>query len=208
MLQLLVGGESMFIYNEDKFRVSKHCQERYAERIVGKSSKLDINTYIAKHEDKIRNDIAKMLLYGEKIYRGKALCGLTKNKEENTIILCGSWVIIYSEPKDLVITMYKIDFGVGEEFNKEYVRKALDMLRVVENRMQKADSNNEEERKAIEGEISKYEEKIERYTELVRDMQAHVDVLKQELETISCKGRELELKRTELISKLIGKKVQ
>lgn len=51
----------MFLYNEEKFRVSPHCQQRYVERIVGKTDKLEINTYIAKHEEKIHDDIAKML---------------------------------------------------------------------------------------------------------------------------------------------------
>lgn len=198
----------MFLYNEEKFKISKHCQERYVERVVGKYDKLEINTYIAKHEDKIRTDIGKMLTYGDKIYKGKALGGLARNKEENTIILSGSWVIIYSEPKDLVVTMYKIDLGLGEEFNKEYVQKVLARVKKVEERLQKVGQVNDEERRDLENEIAQYDDRIEQYSSLIKDMQAHRDALKQELETMSCKDKELEMERVELISKLIGKKVQ
>ena len=198
----------MFSFDEENFKVSKHCQERYAERIAGKSVKLDINSYIAKHGDKIRNDIAKMLTYGNVIYRGMSLGGLSKNKEENTIILSGTWIVIYSECKNLVVTLYKIDLGLGEEFNKEYVQKVLSKINEVDERLKGINEKNVSRSKEIKSEIEDYSYKVEQHLALVQDIQTHISSLEKELETMNCSSKELELERVELISKLIGKKVQ
>lgn len=112
------------------YKITKHAQERYAERIMEKDSALDINTFIVNHEDKIKTDIEKMIEFGEVLFEGKSLSEY--NKKNTRFILCGTWIVIvdpvsYGEGKaavdGTVITLYKRDLGLGEDFNKEYIQK-------------------------------------------------------------------------------------
>ena len=57
--------------NSITYKISAHCEQRYAERIMEKDTKVDINKFIADNRDKIKNDINKMISYGELIYQGK-----------------------------------------------------------------------------------------------------------------------------------------
>ena len=56
--------------NKITYNISKHCAERYAERIMGKEDN-DVNRFIVLNEDKIKTDINKLISYGELIYQGK-----------------------------------------------------------------------------------------------------------------------------------------
>lgn len=105
--------------------------------------------------------------------------------------------------------MYKVDLGVGERFNKEYAHKVLDKIRTVDERLQKKGVNSEsDERKRLEEEISEYDSKIEKYSILLEDLKSHREALLKELEVASCSTKELEAQKNELISRLIGRKVQ
>ena len=53
------------------YTVSKHAKERYTERIMEKATSNEINTFLVQNEDKIINNINKMIQYGELIYTGK-----------------------------------------------------------------------------------------------------------------------------------------
>lgn len=58
--------------NTIKYTISKHCKERYAERIMGKED-VDLNRFITLNEEKIQTDINKLISYGELIYQGSKL---------------------------------------------------------------------------------------------------------------------------------------
>ena len=107
------------------YTISKHAKERYAERIMEKATSNEINTFLVQNEDKIINNINKMIQYGELIYTGKQTQkdGRTYNVE---VFLNGLWVVITDIKSKNVITLYKIDLGVDEEFNQEYVSRMMD----------------------------------------------------------------------------------
>ena len=48
--------------------ISKHAKERYAERIMDRDNKTDVAVFLRDHDDKIQNDIEKMLEYGTLLY--------------------------------------------------------------------------------------------------------------------------------------------
>jgi len=105
--------------------ISKHAEERYAERIMSYDEKIDRSIFITQHKEKIEKDLNKMREFGELIYSGKSL------KESNSnidIYLKDTWVLIVDKDKDLLVTVYKIDLQVGEDFTKEYISKVLDKL--------------------------------------------------------------------------------
>lgn len=63
--------------------LTRHSKERYAERIMGKDSAVDINSYIVANEEKIRTDIENMVTYGTMIFKGKPL-----DYNENSQFVC------------------------------------------------------------------------------------------------------------------------
>lgn len=105
--------------------ISQHAKERYAERIMSREDKCGIHIFISDHEEKIAKDIVKMIKYGEKIYSGKSLKDKNKNCD---VYLCDLWVILIDIDANVVITLFKIDLGVGDEFNKSYVDNVIEKL--------------------------------------------------------------------------------
>ena len=105
--------------------ISQHAKERYAERIMSREDKCGVHIFIANHEDKIAKDITKMIEYGEKIYSGKSLKDKNKNCD---IYLCDLWVIIVDIDTNVVVTLFKVDLGIGDEFSKTYVENVLKTL--------------------------------------------------------------------------------
>lgn len=106
-------------------QISNHAQQRYAERIMDRDSKGDVAVYIANNKDKIDSDINKMIEFGEKIYSGK----LEKGANLTDVYLKDTWVILTDPNSKKVITLYKIDLGVGPDFNDQYVQMLLSKLK-------------------------------------------------------------------------------
>ena len=100
------------------YTISKHARERYAERIMDREHKADIARYVIENEEKITNDINKMIEYGHVIYQGKQ----NRDGKTNTItvVLKDCWIILCDAVKGLVVTLYKIDFGLDDDFTKLY----------------------------------------------------------------------------------------
>lgn len=108
----------------DKYIVTQHCKERYAERIMNKDEKSDVAVYVARNKEKIENDINTMMQYSELIYTGflrDRSDEAIREKKEVRVYLCGTWVLLADKLNNKIITLYKIDLRVGEEFNKQFV---------------------------------------------------------------------------------------
>lgn len=185
-------------------KISKHGMERYVERLVHKSDPLEINLYIQMHEEKIKEDISKMIEYGELIYVGKSID--SKNNNKTNVYLKDLWVIITDTNSNNVITLYKIDFGLDDEFNKQFVSKMkekLDKVMVEFNAAcEEIDTNCSNYRDIIadnESEIRKYEGYIkqlktlnEDYEKTIKDSQLTKNIKEEEIRNV--------------IANLIGKK--
>lgn len=106
--------------------LTKHVKERYAERIAGRDTTIDINTYVAQNEDKIKSGVSKLIEHSEVFFKGVA----TPGKQPVTMRVSGTWVIVMDEDDEVVVALYKDDFGLDdEELNKRYVSKCLEKLR-------------------------------------------------------------------------------
>ena len=110
-----------------EYKISKHAQQRYAERIMEKYDMGDINRFIVNNEEKIKTDIHKLIHYGEMIFTGKQ----SKTDGKGNVLdvyLKDTWVILVDNKSEIVVTLFKIDLGLGEDFNKTYVSKMMDKL--------------------------------------------------------------------------------
>lgn len=158
--------------------LTQHIKERYAERMAGRDSAIDINTYIAQNSDKIERDIEKLIEHSEVIFRGVT----TSGKQPVTVRLSGTWVIITDQSDRVVITLYKVDFGLTEDFNKDYVKAWLeklnqDMKELADRKAQskeeieayrKAIKDNEELMAECEGTIKRLKKDNIHYDEIIK----------------------------------------
>ena len=187
------------------YTVSKHAKERYTERIMEKATSNEINTFLVQNEDKIINDINKMIQYGELIYTGKQTQkdGRTYNVE---VFLNGLWVVITDIKSKNVITLYKIDLGVDEEFNQEYVNRMM-------NKFNAAKENLEYVTLEVEKENDSYKTIIEQNVALINEYKGYIKNLeelntgyKTIIDNNAVKIKMADREVTDVLNKLIGKK--
>ena len=187
------------------YTVSKHAKERYTERIMEKATANEINTFLVQNEDKIIGDINKMIQYGELIYIGKQVQkdGRSYNVE---VFLNGLWVVITDVKIKNVITLYKIDLGVDEEFNLEYVDRMMQ-------KFNDAKENLECVTTEVNHENDSYRTMIEQNTNMINEYKGYIKNLeelnvgyKTILANNSVKIKRAETEMIDILNKLIGKK--
>ena len=187
------------------YTVSKHAKERYAERIMERATNNEIQTFVVQNEEKIIGDINKMIQYGELIYTGKQAQkdGRTYNVE---VYLNGLWVVITDIKSKNVITLYKIDLGVDEEFNQEYVNRMM-------NKFNAAKENLEHVTLEVEKENDSYKTIIEQNVSLINEYKGYIKNLEElntgyktiiDNNTVKIKMADREV--ADVLNKLIGKK--
>ena len=187
------------------YTVSKHAKERYTERIMEKATANEINTFLVQNEDKIIGDINKMIQYGELIYIGKQVQkdGRSYNVE---VFLNGLWVVITDVKSKNVITLYKIDLGVDEEFNLEYVDRMMDKFNAAKENIEfvtiEVNKENDSYKTMIEQNINM----INEYKSYIKNLEELNVGYKTILANNSVKIKRAETEMTDILNKLIGKK--
>lgn len=109
------------------YKISKHCEERYAARIMGKDDANSINKFIAENKEKIKTDMNKLVTYGDCIFVGKQSQKDGKGNVLN-VFLKDCWLTLVDIKSEVIVTTYKVDLGCGDEFNLQYINKMMDKL--------------------------------------------------------------------------------
>lgn len=163
----------------DRMNVTNHAMTRYAERIAGRDALIDINIYASQNKDKIVEDINKMCEHSEFIYSGRV-----GNRDNNAVnvYLSGTWVILTDLNNSKVITLYKVDFNVGEEFNKQFINKILEKLTHDKEILENKKAEVAEEKAAYEQIIKDNKETINEYRGIIKMLERsnddYADVIK------------------------------
>lgn len=187
------------------YTVSKHAKERYTERIMDKTTANEINTFLVQNDDKIVNDINKMIQYGELIYTGKQTQkdGRSYNVE---VYLNGLWVIIVDVKSKNVITLYRIDLGVDDDFNHEYVRRMIDKFNAAKENIELVTYKVEHENDSYESLIKQNTDTINEYKSYIKNLEELNSGYKTIIDNNTVKIRMADREAVEVINKLIGKK--
>lgn len=74
-----------------------------------------------------------MIEYGEMVFRGKQ-SGETGNVV--CVYLKDTWILLVDPERNTVITLYKIDLGVGDEFNQSYIQRIKEKLEAAQKSVQ------------------------------------------------------------------------
>lgn len=184
-----------------EYIISQHAKERYAERIMNKTHPTDISIYTNDNSEKINSDINKMIEYGELIYSGK-----NENDQITDIYLKDLWIILIDKNKAKVITLFKIDLGVGEDFDKEFIRRNLDKLVKAKEEYLKAVEDIEKENDNYSNLIVDNEKLIKRYRGIVKQLETQNSAYKDVISSLKVNKEIASKKVNNIIAVLIGKK--
>lgn len=188
-----------------KYTISNHCKTRYAERIMGKDDNIDINRFITLNEEKIQTDISKMISYGELIYTGRQT---QKDGKGNVVdvFLKDNWVILVDNRSKNVITLYRIDLGLDEEFNKIYVSKMMEKLNTYKDALKNTKQQTQEESNTYKEMIDEAEATIRDYKGMIKNLEGLCEGYKAIIENNNVKVAQANKDVADVVNTLIGKK--
>ena len=157
------------VENVITYNISTHAKQRYAERIMGKED-TDINRFVTLNEDKIKTDINKLISYGTCIYSGKQ----TQKDNKGSVVdvfLKDTWVILADNRSRNVITLYKIDLGLDDEFNRAYISKMMEKLDDNKETLESVQRQVQEESNTYREMINDAETQIKEYKGMIKNLE-------------------------------------
>lgn len=190
---------------ETAYTVSEHCKQRYAERIMNKEDRTEAARFVFDHEDKIINDINKLVAYGKMIYRG-----VPSNRKAETstldVYLNGSWILLVDTNSKNVVTLYKIDFGLDDEFNQMYIDKMLCKLHEKERALGDVRNQVEEETETYRQIINDSEAQIKEYRSMIKNLEEMCDGYREVVKNNGVLISQAKQDMADVINTMIGKK--
>lgn len=192
------------IENSINYTISNHAKQRYAERIMGKED-IDVNRFITLNEDKIKTDINKLIQYGEMIYSGKQS---QRDNKGNVIdvYLKDCWVVLVDNRSKNVVTLYKIDLGLDDEFNKAYISKMVEKLNGCKEVLESVQQQVQEESNTYREMIKDAETQIKEYRGMIKNLEELCTGYKTIIDNNCVKVSQANRDVAEVVNTLIGKK--
>ena len=191
------------------YTISNHAKRRYAERVMGRNDEASINQFISDHEDKIEVDINKMLNYGTLLYSGKTF---VESKDLSIIndpidVFCnGLWILFVNNKSKVVITLYKINLGAGEDIDRQFVESLIKSIRERSAIWDESKQRGRETIDKIHEDIEAKNTEIAEYRSRIKILEEVIEGLRGESVAIN-KGIEMNEKLVrDVVLKLIGKK--
>lgn len=193
------------IENAIEYKISEHCKTRYAERIMDKDNLCDVKRFIIDNEEKIKTDINKLIQYGELIYVGKQ----NKKDGKNNVVdvyLKDCWVVLADSKSKNVITLYKIDLGLDDEFNNAYISKMMEKLNANKEALENIQQQVQEESNTYREMITDAEAQIKEYRTMIKHLEELCEGYKVIIDNNIVKVAQASKEVTDTLNTLIGKR--
>ena len=190
--------------NKIEYNISAHAKQRYAERIMGKED-TDVARFVTLNEDKIKTDINKLINYGQLIYSGRQS---QKDGKGNIVdvFLKDCWVVIADSKIKNVITLYKIDLGLGDEFNKTYISKMMEKLNANKEVLESVQRQVQEESNTYKEMINDTEAQIKEYRSMIKNLEELSIGYKTVIDNNCVKITQANRNVAEVVNQMINKK--
>ena len=188
-----------------EYKISKHCEERYAERLMGKDNKNDINKFIAENKEKIKQDIYKMIQFGDVIFTGKQSQKDGKGSVLD-VYLKDCWILLVDNKTRVVVTLYKIDLGLDDEFNKTYISKMLEKLNESKVALENIQLEVQKESDMYRNLISDTETQINEYKSMIKNLEELCSGYKTIIDNNCVKVSKANRKVADVINILVNKR--
>lgn len=186
------------------YNISKHAKERYAERIMGKEN-TDVLRFVALNEDKIQNDINKLIQYGQLLHTGKQS---QKDGKGNVVdvYLKDCWVVLVDGKSKNVITLYKIDLGLDDDFNRAYISKMVEKLNEKKEVLESVQQQMQAESNSYRELIYDAETQIKEFRTMIKNLEELCVAYKTIIDNNCVKVSQANKDVAEVLNTLIGKK--
>lgn len=188
-----------------EYKISNHCETRYAERIMDKDNKNDINRFIVENREKIKTDINKMINYGECIYIGQQSQKDGKGKVLN-VYLKDCWIVLVDIKSEIVVTLYKIDLGLDDEFNKMYISGMMNKLNNSKRALEDAQLQVQNESNMYRDLINETESQINEYKSMIKNLEELCNGYRCIIDNNAVKVSQANRDVADVVNLLIGKK--
>lgn len=188
-----------------EYKISKHAEERYSERIMGKEDANNINCFIADNKEKIKKDINKLIKYGELIFTGKQSQKDGRGNVLN-VYLKDCWVVLVDNKSEVVVTLYKIDLGLGDEFNKTYISKMVDKINESKTRLEDVQLKVSEESNMYKDMINDTELQINEYKSMIKNLENLRDSYKSIIDNNNVKITQASREVADVVNTLVNKR--
>ena len=187
------------------YKITKHAQTRYSERIIGNSDANSINRFIVENEEKIKTDINKMISFGECIFVGKQSQKDGKGNVLN-VFLKDTWVVLVDTKAECVVTLYKIDLGCGDDFNLQYISKMMEKINYSKDSLMSAKLEVEAESITYKELIDSYQAQINEYRSMIKNLEElckdYQSIIDNNIVKVYKANREV----ADLVNTLVGKR--
>lgn len=183
------------------YTISQHAKERYSERIMQRENKGDVAKFVSEHDEKIKKDINKMIQYGTLIYDGPQLDGRVAQ-----VYIKDAWVVIADAPKKIVITLFKIDLGLDEAFNIDYVKRMVEKFSDAKKAMREEKEKIEKEAATYNDIVEENNRTIEEYRRAIKALEDQNDGYKKVIKGLNAGLIKLSNDVKTILNKLIGKR--
>lgn len=219
----------MFDVGDSNVHISRHCLKRYVERVLKLDTEairecvVDIDSeasneeyldkYVQNNWDELVKAVIALLKGGVEVYRGKPLGGTRKNAHtdednlESTIVINGTYAVIYNRLKSLIVTILSIDLGLGEEFNKQYADCVVSRINSIDSEVKELSERIVAEKISITPSITRVDSEISKYLGLIEDLKAQKSEMVQNLENMKSKQDSLKNDKSRIVNSLIGRKI-
>lgn len=186
---------------QKQYKISEHAKRRYAERIVGKDNERDVQVYLVDYDQKIIEDVNKMITYGTLIFSGKQQKGSIVN-----VYSKDCWIILADPSNDTVITLYKVDLHCGDDFNIEYVQKMLQRIQDAQNILEQVKMENINESNMYRKMMEENSDQIAQYRSYIKNLEALNAGYKEIIENNTVKSSKAYQDVIDIVNNLIGKR--
>lgn len=164
--------------------ISKHARLKYVERIKEIANQQEKNQYIAQNTDMIDEHILKMFNQAKFVYRGQL--GGSKTTTDYYIFQDSkrSIAFVIQKEKELIITMYVINFNFPDEISKIVVNGLLDEIHKLNSNLEKEEIEVLQKRLQLETEVDLVNEEIKILESKLKNKKEERDILEKEKQSL------------------------
>ena len=160
------------------------------------------------HLVRMVSEIQQMYLEGKKIYTGKNFLDNELYRDIVSLYIYDTWVLVYNEEMRLIADCFRIDLGLGEEFNHAYVENYMDKLQEMEACVAERKETLLESQKEHEEALEVKKSTIQGYQKLIQKLRSDIQKIHMEERKVLDELDEVEKYRQQLVSSLIRKKIR
>ena len=184
-------------------KISEHAKKRYIERINKKEGQ-EAERFATTNGEMVEEHLTKLFENATLVYSGASFID---NQGKVDVLLKDTWILIYDNRKDTLVTIYSIDLGIGKEFNEQYVSGLLERISLLNSKREDEIKRLNTIIERLDVEISEDEAVIQQLRKQIKERDEAIEYNKRlkkiRMEEVEQSGQELR----DLVGILIKKKV-